>query len=256
MTPERKEKRLIGIQMIPTEYPRLSVRDELCALLEDEGLDEDKLLEAADDLLPRVHTEMLRLSKEIERLQKLPEDTFPSDGPCMDCGRFIEPSFVSCELWEKVSGRSDGGGLLCCHCFEVRAHKRGVFIRPWRTVEAQSDEDTLAKLPEDLEKWLVKIEAKRDGESCNYEYPKDRKWLTTTIRALQAELKTERERNIERVFATLKDMGFIVDRAAELLRRNPVAPDKCQAPTKLSPEFEKKLRKGTQPGLSVSEEKP
>jgi len=60
----------------------------------------------------------------------------------------------------------------------------------------------------------------------------DHCWLVDHWKTLLAELVKERERNTERTFATLQDMGFIVDRAAELLRRYAVASDKANTEEK------------------------
>lgn len=48
---------------------------------------------------------------------------------CQICGE--EYSYVwtiSDELWEKVTGIKNGGGLQCIHCFEREADKKGIII--------------------------------------------------------------------------------------------------------------------------------
>jgi hypothetical protein len=49
---------------------------------------------------------------------------------CKDCG--VQQSLVwtaSNQLWAEVSGRGDGGGVLCPICFDRRAQRLGYLLR-------------------------------------------------------------------------------------------------------------------------------
>jgi hypothetical protein len=53
---------------------------------------------------------------------------------CRDCGRQQPITWhVDDELWAAVSGRTDGGGVLCPECFDRRAWKTVGMLR-WTAV--------------------------------------------------------------------------------------------------------------------------
>jgi hypothetical protein len=51
----------------------------------------------------------------------------PESYACQRCGRRDGlDAVVSNEMWEQISGRSDGGGILCLWCMDELAQTRGV----------------------------------------------------------------------------------------------------------------------------------
>lgn len=64
-----------------------------------------------------------------------------SDGPCIDCQREGVSFSVSGPLWNKVTHLPPQGGVLCVECFSQRAKAKGIYLRSWITVEAQSEWD-------------------------------------------------------------------------------------------------------------------
>lgn len=45
---------------------------------------------------------------------------------CDDCGRNVHDFTTTDELWVKVTGHQDGGGILCYDCFCDQADRMGV----------------------------------------------------------------------------------------------------------------------------------
>lgn len=55
---------------------------------------------------------------------------------CQDCGLMVGVWWSAADtLWAAVAGRSDGSGVMCVGCFDVRASKRGLSIR-WEATDA------------------------------------------------------------------------------------------------------------------------
>jgi len=45
---------------------------------------------------------------------------------CDDCGRNVHDFSASDELWAKVTGHENGGGILCYDCFCDKADRKGI----------------------------------------------------------------------------------------------------------------------------------
>lgn len=96
-----------GLRRLPVPCP--------CAHLPYETLVDD---------LERCHEERLRMLSEVERLTRQP---VPTSYACHNCGRRDGlDAGVTDELWEKLTGRTDGGGLLCLWCMDALAAEKGL----------------------------------------------------------------------------------------------------------------------------------
>ncbi len=67
------------------------------------------------------------VSKET-RAVPTPDD--PESEHCYDCGSAVSVVWTAPDhMWSTVTGRPDGGGLLCVRCFDKRAEQQGVLLR-------------------------------------------------------------------------------------------------------------------------------
>lgn len=71
-------------------------------------------------------------------MQYVPDDiklTNDEHELCSRCGRRYPHVWIaSDELWERVTGRSDGGGLMCMTCFDRQAEENGIVLY-WECAE-------------------------------------------------------------------------------------------------------------------------
>lgn len=68
-----------------------------------------------------IYSELANLTLSVKRLHEPIENTYA----CERCGRRDAlDAVVPDERWEKISGRSDGGGLLCLWCMDELADRR------------------------------------------------------------------------------------------------------------------------------------